>query len=232
MFNIRKFDLVVALYIFGVITAELMGSKTFPLTSFSWAHLNASVAIFVLPLLFTMVDVVVEVYGRARARSMVYSGLVVIALLILYAWLVTSLPPSHRFASTESAYDKIFQSAVRISLASLAAFAVSELLDVAIFARLREKLKGRALWLRNNVTNFIAQFMDSFVFIFLAFYATAESFHANVSFLFSLIIPYWLIRCGLSVVETPLVYLGVWWLRGSRHPKPGELKLKGTREKA
>lgn len=216
MFNIRKFDLVVALYIFGVITAELMGSKTFPLTHFSFAHLNASVAIFVLPLLFTMVDVVVEVYGRARARSLVYSGLVVIVLLILYAWLVTSLPPSHRFAGTEPAYDKIFHSAVRISLASLAAFAVSELLDVAIFARLREKLKGRALWLRNNVTNFIAQFMDSFVFIFLAFYATTESFHANVSFLFSLIIPYWLIRCALSIVETPLVYLGVWWLRGTR----------------
>ena len=216
MFNIRKFDLIVALYIFGVLTAELMGSKTFPLTNFSWMHLNASVAIFVLPLLFTMVDVVVEVYGRARARSLVFAGFVVIVLLVLYAWLTTSLPPSHRFAGTEPAYDTIFHSAVRISLASLAAFAVSEFMDVAIFARLREMMKGRALWLRNNVTNFVAQFMDSFVFIFLAFYATAESFHSNFTFLFSLIIPYWLIRCGLSVVETPLVYVGVWWLRGTR----------------
>lgn len=213
---IRKFDLIIALYIFGVITAELMGAKTFPLTNFSWAHLNASVAIFVLPLLFTMVDVVVEVYGRARARSMVFSGFVVIALLILYAWLTTSLPPSHRFAPTESAYDTIFHASIRISLASLAAFVVSEFLDVAIFARMRDAMRGRALWLRNNVTNFIAQFMDSFTFIFLAFYATSDTFHANFTFLFSLIIPYWLIRCGLSIVETPLVYAGVWWLRGSR----------------
>ena len=216
MFSIRKFDLIMALYIFGVITAELLGSKTFPLTNFSFMHLNASVAIFVLPLLFTMVDVVVEVYGRGRARSMVWAGFVVIALLVLYAWLATSLPPSHRFAKTEAAYDTIFHSAVRISLASLAAFAVSEFMDVAIFARLRDALKGRALWLRNNVTNFVAQFMDSFVFIFLAFYVTAESFHSNTSFLFSLIIPYWLIRCALSIAETPLVYLGVWWLRGTR----------------
>ncbi|HVS78881.1 MAG TPA: queuosine precursor transporter [Candidatus Saccharimonadales bacterium] len=217
--NIRKMDLVLALYIFGVITAELMGAKTFKLTDFSWAHLNASVAIFVLPLLFTMVDVVVEVYGRARARSMVYSGLVVVVLLIVYAALTTGLPASSQYSATEPAYDTIFHASIRISAASLAAFAVSELMDVAIFARLRDRLKGRALWLRNNITNFVAQFFDSAVFLALAFYATSQAFGANVSFLWSLLLPYWLIRCGLSVIETPLVYLGAWWLRGSSNPK-------------
>ena len=58
--------------------AELMGTKTFPLTNFSWLHLNVTVAIFVMPLLFTMTDIVVEVYGRNRARSMVFSGLIVV----------------------------------------------------------------------------------------------------------------------------------------------------------
>lgn len=219
MFNIRKMDLVVGLYIFGVITAEFLGTKTFPLFNFSWLHLNAPVAIFVLPLLFTMVDVVVEVYGRARAKSLVYTGLLVIALLILYAALATHLPPSIRSAKTESSYDTIFSASIRISAASLTAFAVSELMDVAIFARLRDKLKGRALWLRNNATNFVSQFMDSAVFLSLAFYAVHESFGSNVSFLWSLLLPYWLLRCGLSVIETPLVYLGAWWLRGSSNPK-------------
>lgn len=219
MVNVRKMDLVLALYIFGVITAEVLGTKTFPLTNFNWLHLNAPVAIFVLPLLFTMVDVVVEVHGRTRAKSMVYSGLVVIALLIIYAALATHLPPSARSTSSESAYDKIFSASIRISAASLIAFAVSELLDVAIFARLRERLKGRALWLRNNLTNFISQFADSMVFLSLAFYALHDSFGSNLSFLWSLLLPYWLLRCFLSVVETPLVYAGVWWLRGSNNPK-------------
>lgn len=216
MFKIQKFDLVMALYIFGVLTAELMGSKTFQLTNLSFIHLNASVAIFVLPLLFTLTDVVVEVHGRARARSMVLSGLTVVALLILYSLLVTHLPPSHRFAKTEPAYDTIFGAAARISAASLIAFAVSELLDVAIFAKLRERMHKKALWLRNNLSNFVSQFADSTIFIFLAFYSLHEALGANLSFLFSLIIPYWLIRCALSVVETPLVYLGVWWLKGDK----------------
>ena len=72
--KVRKFDVVLALYIFGVMVAETMGTKTFALVQLPWLHLNASVAIFVLPLLFTLTDVVVEVKGRERARSMVLSG--------------------------------------------------------------------------------------------------------------------------------------------------------------
>ena len=218
MSNIKKMDLVMALYIFGVVTAELLGIKTFRLTDFSWAHLSVTVSIFAMPLLFTMVDSVVEVYGRARARSMVYSGLVVVALLILYTALATHLPPSSRFAPTEPAYDTIFVSSIRISLASLAAFAVSELMDVAIFSRLRQGLNSQALWLRNNVTNFVSQFADSAVFMVLAFYTFSEPFSSNWTFLVSITLPYWLIRCALSIFETPLVYLGVWWLRGSMKP--------------
>lgn len=214
--KIRKFDLVMALYIFGVMTTELLGGKTFQLTNFSWMHLNASVAIFVLPLLFTLTDVVVEVHGKQRARNMVWSGLIVIALLFLFVVLATHLPPSNRFSSTEPAYDKIFGLTARISLASLTAFAISEFLDVAIFAKLREKLHKKALWLRNNLSNFVSVFVDSLIFIFLAFYSLQHGFGNNLSFLFGLIIPYWLIKCSLSIIETPLVYVGVRWLEGDK----------------
>jgi len=213
--NIRKMDLVVALYVFGVITSELLGGKTFQLGNLGW---HASVAILVVPLLFTMVDAVVEVYGKARARSLVYCGLISIALLILYAALATHLKPTERYAATEPAFDKIFGSSIRLAAASLAAFAISELLDVAIFARLRQRLNSRALWFRNNLTNFVAQFADSAVFLSLAFYAIGESVGSNVSFIWSLLFPYWILRCLLSVIETPFVYLVVWWLRGSKNP--------------
>ncbi|HSX17336.1 MAG TPA: queuosine precursor transporter [Patescibacteria group bacterium] len=213
---IRKFDLLVALYIFGVMVTELMGAKTFPLLHVSWAHLNASVAIFVLPLLFTATDVVVEVYGRARARSLVFSGILMVFLVMLFALLATHLPASPRFASREAAYDTIFGASIRIAAASLTAFAVSELLDVAIFSKLRQKMHNKALWLRNNVSNFVSMGVDSVVFITLAFYAFGHPFGSNVSFLTSLIIPYWLIKCAFSVFETPLVYAGVRWLKGTK----------------
>lgn len=58
----------------------------------------------------------------------------------------------------------------------------------------------------------LSQFIDALTFMTLAFYALDQSFFQNVSFIASLLIPYWLLRCLLSVVETPLVYWGVRWL--------------------
>ncbi len=216
MFRLHRMDMIVALYIFGVLTAELLGSKTFPLASFDWLHLNASVAIFALPLVFTLVDVVTEVYGRERARSMMWSGLVIIGLVIAFLALATTLPPSNRFAPTEAAYDKIFHASIQISIASLVAFASSQLLDIAVFSKLKRAMHGRALWLRNNVSNFLGQSVDTVIFITLAFWAFDKPFAMNTSFLIGLIIPYWLIKCALSVLQTPLVYAGVWWLKGDK----------------
>lgn len=224
--KIRKFDLIMALYIFGIMIAEMLGSKTFPLVNTDWLTLNATVVVFVMPLLFTLTDVVVEIYGRKRAQSMVFSGLIVVALLMLYLFIATHLPPSERSASSEAAYDQIFGASMRIAFASIVAFAVAELLDVFIFSKIREKLGKSALWFRNNASNFVSQLFDSIVFLTIAFYAFDQSFSSNFDFLFSLILPYWLIRCALSVLETPLVYLGVWWLKD----EPDTLQnLKGAK---
>lgn len=211
--KIEKMDLLIAVYIFCVAVSELMGAKTFPVFDFGWVRLNASVAVFVIPLIFTINDVIVEVYGKERARSVVRSSLVVIFLILIYSLLVTSLPASKRFAPQENAYDTIFGLSARISAASLIAFAVSDFLDIFIFSWIREKFGKKALWFRNNVSNFISQFVDSAIFLILAFYALDQSVASNTGFIVSLLVPYWLLKCAFSVVETPLVYAGVKWLK-------------------
>lgn len=214
--KIQKFDLLVAIYISCIAIAELMGAKTVPLFSIGGFNLSASVALLVIPLLFTINDVVVEVYGKERARSIVLSGLGVIALLMVMSLITTHLPPSSRFAGDEAAYDTIFGKSARIAAASLVAFTIAQFLDVWVFSKIREKLGESALWLRNNVSNFSAQFVDTVIFMSLAFYAFDRSFVSNAAFLLGLIIPYWLLKCFMSVIDTPFVYLGVKWLRKDR----------------
>jgi len=212
MFKTNKLNTLVAVYIFCIAVSELMGAKTFALMQIGSFHLNASVAIFVIPLLFAINDIVTEVYGKERARSIIRSGMLVIFLLFIFSIIAVMLPASNRFLSTESAYDEIFQKSARMSLASLIAFGAADFLDVYIFSRIREKLGKRNLWLRTNVSNFISQFVDTSLFIALAFYAPDLSFINNFSFLLGLILPYWLLKCFMSVIETPFVYLGTKWL--------------------
>lgn len=213
MKTLHRFDFLVALYMFCIITSELMGAKTFPLLTISGWTLNQSVSIFTVPLVFTINDVITEVYGKERTRSIIRAGLFVVVLLLGFSLLAVALPPSSRFAETEAAYDTIFGLSARFSFASLLAFTLSEFTDVYIFTRIRRAMGTRALWFRNNVSNFVAQFIDTAIFMFAAFWAFDQGVGPNVSFILSLMIPYWIVKCVMSIVETPFVYLGVRWLR-------------------
>jgi uncharacterized integral membrane protein (TIGR00697 family) len=213
VFKIQKLDLLISFYIACIAISELMGGKTFPLLSIGSFHLNASVAIFVVPLVYGINDVITEVFGKPRAQSVVRSGLLVIMFLLLFAVLATNLPASGLFASSNKAYGEIFGVSIRLSLASLIAFAIGEFADVLIFYRIRQRLGKRNLWFRTNASNFFSQLLDTVIFMSLAFYALNLPFSANFSFLVGLIVPYWLLKCFMSIIETPLVYAGVRLLR-------------------
>lgn len=211
-FKINKMDLLIAIYFFAIAMAELMGGKTFPFQIGS-LKLNASVAIFLFPLVFTINDVITEVYGKERTRSIIRSAILGIFLIFIFSLFATTLPPSQRFTAREEAYDVIFGLSARIAAASLIAFTLAEFLDVLVFSKIRERLGKSKLWLRNNLSNIISQFVDTTVFMFLAFYALNRPFDDNLQFLISLIIPYWLLKSFASILETPLVYIGVNWLK-------------------
>jgi len=213
MFNIQKFDFLSAFYITCVMISELMGAKTFPIAKIGTFPLHATVVIFILPFIYAANDIIVEVFGKARANSIVRSSLFMIFFLLLFSLLATNLPADKRFMPIDPAYRTIFGISARFSAASLIAFAISEFTDVYIFAKMRQKLGKKNLWLRTNVSNFSSEFLDTAIFMTLAFYSFNQPFAGNFAFIATLAIPYWILRCFMSVIETPLVYLGVRWLK-------------------
>lgn len=213
--KIKRIDFLISLYITCLCLAEIMSMKTIPLINIFGYQLNASVGIFVFPLLFVINDVVIEVKGKERAQGLVYTSLIMVGLVMVFSVFATYLPPSQRFRDQE-AYSLIFGRTARICLASLIAFLVSGLLDVAIFARLKVGMENRMLWLRGNVSNFVSQFVDTVVFITLAHYSFHDTMGINFSFLVSIIMPYWLLKCLMSVIQTPFTYWGVSWLKAEK----------------
>lgn len=75
------------------------------------------------------------------ARTIYRISLFAIVGLALFSWLSTILPPSMIFVDKESAFDTIFGQTLRFSLASITAFAVSDILDVLIFVKMKSYLK-------------------------------------------------------------------------------------------
>ena len=203
MTKIQKVDLLHALYVAAIVAAELMGSKIFTLQG-----INASVAIFVLPITFSINDIIFEVFGKKRALSFVRSGLYILFFLVAFNLLALALPAADRFLDANDAYQLIFSKSLRITVASLLAFWTSERLDVYIFSRLKEKFRHHKFWLRNNLSNVFGLLIDTTVFMFLAFYQPG-----NFGFILSLVWPYWLLKFAFSAFGTPLTSLGVKWLQ-------------------
>src|SRR5690242_4449813 len=104
MLKIQKLDFLISIYIFCIVVSELMGGKTFPVTKIFDYQLNASVAVLVLPLIFTINDVITEVFGKERTQSLIRCGLLVVFFILIFSVIATSLPPSARFSKTEPAY--------------------------------------------------------------------------------------------------------------------------------
>ncbi len=206
---LSKINVIVALYIFCICGAELMGAKIFPLINIFGYQLNASVGIFFIPIIYSLNDILNEVYGPKAARSMVKIGIGIVILILLSSLLFTSLPPATRFIAQNSAYQWIFGVSMRMALASLIAFGASDFLDIYIFSKIRKAFGQKRLWLRNNVSNIISQAIDTILFMTIAFYAIDKGVGENVAFLLSISLPYWILKCCASIIETPFVYLGI-----------------------
>jgi uncharacterized integral membrane protein (TIGR00697 family) len=96
-----------------------------------------------------------------------------------------------------------------MSIASLLSFVFANLLDMYVFAILKQKMKKKKLWVRTNVSNVVSEFFDTFIFLVIAFYSLDTSFGSNVSFIVSIGLPYWLLKCVMSLLATPAVVYGV-----------------------
>ena len=213
--RIGKMWFLIALYIFCICWAELMWAKTFPLVNIFGYQLNASVGIFFIPLIYSINDIITEVFGPKVARSLVRVSIVMIVLLALAALLFTWLPASTHFASSNAAYLTIFGVSIRISIASLIAFAVGDFLDIYLFSKIRKLFGAKRLWFRNNVSNILSEAIDTALFMTIAFYTIWLPFADNYHFLLSMALPYRLLKCCASVLVTPFVYMGVHWLKKS-----------------
>lgn len=208
-----KLLFLTGIYVFCILLAEIFGVKTIPLgddISFRFgpifiSELKVSIAIFLIPLIFSINDVVIEVWGKKTAKTLYRIGLVAIIGLALFSFFATRLPTSQLFSGNEVAYDAIFGMTTRIALASIVAFWVSDFLDILIFSRLRARITN--LGVRSNVSNILAQFIDTSIFAYLAF------FTGNHAMIWGIILPYWILKSGMSFITTPFVYAGVKWAR-------------------
>ena len=210
----EKTNILLGLFVGSLIAANLIGLKIA-----NFGIFEASAGILLFPILFLVTDIIEEVHGKKKAQELVIIGFIVlIVILAVTALAIYGLPHASRSVlgseDLQDAYDTIFGTTIRIFIASITAFLIAQMHDVWAFNFWKQKTKGKHLWLRNNLSTIVSQFLDTTLFMFIAFYGISSKFTAD--YIFTLIIPYWIVKVLFAIFDTPFCYLGVRWLKGSK----------------
>jgi uncharacterized integral membrane protein (TIGR00697 family) len=195
----KVYILLIGIFVGGLVIAGVLASKIVNV-----AGLMVPGGVLAYSITFPITDVICEVWGKKRGKYVVFSGFITL-LVALGLIRLTLIFPKAPFWSGEEAFAKVLGSTSRIIIASFIAYLVSQYHDVWAFHFWRKITKGRYLWLRNNASTFVSQFIDTAIFIIIAFYGVMP--------IFTLIKGQYIIKLMIALLDTPLVYFGVWLIR-------------------
>lgn len=150
------------------------------------------------PLSYIVGDIVTEVYGYRKMRSLLYVGVVSLILTMTTFWVVQILPASPDWPN-QVAYESILGVVWRIVLASVTALFLGEIMNAYVMARMKVRSKGKNLWVRMISSSVVGSVIDTVVFSTVAFLGTM-SFGA----LAQLMITVFLIKITTEVIVSPL----------------------------
>ncbi len=184
--------ILVGLYVACELIANVTASKPIQLGA-----IVVPAAIFIYTLTFTLIDLINESLGKEGARKVILTAFLANLLLAAYVQLAVMLPPAS-FYSGQEAFSGVLGNTPRIVFASLTAYLISSLIDAEIFSFWKARVQ-RLRWTRVLVSNAISTWVDSVIFITLAFYGTMP--------VWTLIKGQYVIKMAITLLSLPLIYL-------------------------
>lgn len=165
---------------------------------------------FVFALTFTLRDIIHKRLGKKWARASIILAASFNLFLAGYLLLVSYLPSPAWFELGDS-WNAIFSIVPAITLGSIAAELVSELVDTEVYHLWKSRFPAAPQWTRVAVSNAVAIPIDSIVFTMLAFVLLPSLFGADAmpfgDAIARIVSGQILFKLIVTVVSLPLIYL-------------------------
>jgi uncharacterized integral membrane protein (TIGR00697 family) len=195
------------IFISGLFAATLLISNTLDTKIFTIGNLALPAGIILFPLAYVFGDVLTEVYGYTIARRVIWTGFAGLILMLISYEIARAIPPAN-FWEHQEAFDTIFSHIPRIAVASVTAYFCGEFINSYIVAKMKVKMQGKQTWLRLVLSTVAGQFVDTSVFVAIAFIGVF-----TVPDLITLILSAWAIKVAWEIIALPLTLFVVSWLK-------------------
>ena len=203
MFKTRKdtvYIILAGIFITNAIVAELTGGKLIDVFG-----VPMSIGILPWPVVFVTTDLINEYFGERGVKrlSLITAGLIAYTFFVLY--FAIQIPSTGISSVTSEQFKSVFGQSQLIIVGSIAAFLVSQLIDVTIFHFVKKRTGNRMIWLRSTGSTVISQFFDSFIVLGIAFYL--PGIMDFKTYVISGLTGY-TVKLVIAVLMTPMIYLG------------------------
>lgn len=214
LFALVNFGLITAMYklfgktglfawiALGTVLANIQVIKTieFQFGSFVVA---ATLGNIMYGTLFLVTDALGEKYGIKQAKKAVYIGFFSLIATVIVMRLAIEFTPDAFGGDADKALITIFVPMTRVMLASLIAYAISQMVDVHLFELIKKRFPSKKhLYLRNIGSTMVSQLLDTVIFVPIAFY----KFFPN-DLVWQILWTTYAIKLLVAILDTPFVYL-------------------------
>nr|WP_145985562.1 queuosine precursor transporter [Lysobacter maris] len=186
----RLFIGLAAFFCVNAALAEFIGVKIFALEDtlgiapLQWdlfgqsGSLSFTAGTLLWPIVFLMTDVINEFFGQRGVRFISWLAAGLICYGFVFAFAAISLAPADWWVGAaadrgvpdyQAAFAAVFGQGMWTIGGSLVAFMLGQLIDVAVFHRIRRATGERWVWLRATGSTAVSQLVDSFVVLYIAF---------------------------------------------------------------
>ena len=148
---------------------------------------------------FLATDIMSEKYGKEEAKKGVYISIFSAITFIIITQLTLLFIPSSDDVVND-AMKTLFSISIRTMAASMLMFFISNMADIHLYNKLKEKYPNK-LWLRNNVSTIICNCVENYFFNTLAFIGIFP-----MSVIISIATTTTVIEIVIALCDTPFLY--------------------------
>lgn len=191
----KYLGIILALYITFQLVSDVSAGKIISFIGFP-----VSVTVLFFPVTYIFADILTEVYGYARARSVLWIVFFSSVTAGLIYQLVVYLSPAAGFYANE-AYARVLGSVPRILIGGWIAVWIGGILNDYVLAKMKLWTNGKYLWTRTIGSTIVGEFANTVLFYVIALYAVIPN-----NLLLASIISGWLIKVAVEIIFTPWTY--------------------------
>ena len=150
--------------VFGIFWVLFLALNLFTsLKTFSLFGLEFSAGVIAYPLTYIFADIFTEVYGYRVTRKIVWSGIVGVIIISIFAYIYAVIPPSPNFPYDE-AFNIVFKSSPILVLILIAGYFGGEFTNSFALAKLKIINNGKFEEFRYVLSTFVGQLVDNTIF--------------------------------------------------------------------